>query len=261
MKISAKKSLGQHFLFDKDICNAIVLSAGSIKGKVVVEIGPGHGDLTDAILTQIPERLVLIEKDNTLAAKLKDKYQSYPNVEVIHNDALKVDLTALGAKICIIANLPYNIGTKLVCNWLCYCADIIEHMTLMLQKEVVDRICAPKNTKDYGRLSILCQLLADCGKSFDVDPKFFTPPPKVTSSIVQIRPLKRQIEPIMLKLFEKIACVAFSARRKMLRKGLKAFLSEDDFNIIKILPTDRPENLAPDEFLRIANFYYPKLSI
>jgi 16S rRNA (adenine1518-N6/adenine1519-N6)-dimethyltransferase len=257
MKVQAKKSLGQHFLFDQNICAAIVSSCIPIAGEVVVEVGPGHGSLTKAILQKEPKQLFLIEKDHLLAEKLKEQYSHSKQVTVIEGDAMKVNMRTLtDEQFIIISNLPYNVGTQLLCDWLCYSRDAIKHMTLMLQKEVIDRICALTRTKDYGRLSILCQLLADCQKSFDVGPQYFTPPPKVTSSIVQISPIQREFAKEEFKIFQNVLRSAFSSRRKMLKSALKDFLKEDDFLKLNIAPSLRPEELSVEEFWSIAHEIY-----
>jgi 16S rRNA (adenine1518-N6/adenine1519-N6)-dimethyltransferase len=168
---------------------------------------------------------------------------------------MKVNLRALvEGKFIVISNLPYNVGTQLLCDWLVNLRDAIVHMTLMLQKEVIERICATPKTKDYGRLSILCQQLARCHKSFDVGPEYFTPPPKVTSSIVQISPFQVELPKEEFKTFENVLRTAFSSRRKMLKSALKGFLSEQDFADLKINQALRPEDLTVDEFWRIAKF-------
>ena len=261
MKIKANKALGQHFLFSREICDSIVSSAPRIQGAVVIEIGPGHGSLTSAILQQQPKHLFMIEKDKLLAVKLKAMYQDRDDVSVICADALKINIAQLSSqKVIIISNLPYNIGTELLCDWLCHASDRISHMTLMLQKELVERVCALKTSPNYGRLSVLCQLLAKCSKSFDVDAKLFTPPPKVTSSILQIEPLDLHLDQELFKLFQQILRIAFSARRKMLRKALGDFFNEDDFYSLNIPATLRPQDLSSADFWRIAAFYKAKVA-
>jgi 16S rRNA (adenine1518-N6/adenine1519-N6)-dimethyltransferase len=259
MKIKAKKSLGQHFLFDKNICSAIVSSSIPINNKMIVEVGPGYGTLTEAILKQNPKHLFLIEKDSKLAEHLGQKYAGINNVTVIEQDALKVNLNNLcDDKIIIIANLPYNVGTELLCNWLCYLRPKIEHLTLMLQKEVVERICAEPRTKNYGRLSILCQFLAKVTKDFDVEAAAFTPPPKVESSIVQISPLELELNKDEFKLFQQVIRTAFSAKRKMIKTALKSFLSSTDFISLKIDDNKRPEELDVNNFWQITKYILVK---
>jgi 16S rRNA (adenine1518-N6/adenine1519-N6)-dimethyltransferase len=256
MKIKAKKSLGQHFLFDKNICDAIVSSSIAITDRVVLEVGPGYGTLTKAILDKNPKHLFLIEKDTNLVQHLNQLYSNASNVTIIEQDALKVNLNNLSdEKMVVIANLPYNVGTELLCDWLCHSRHKLEHLTLMLQKEVVERICSQPKTKNYGRLSILCQFLALCNKSFDVGAEVFTPPPKVTSSILQITPLQKEFNEEEFRMFQNILRAAFSSRRKMIKTALKTFLSEEDFANLKITTSKRPEDLDVQTFWDIAQYF------
>jgi 16S rRNA (adenine1518-N6/adenine1519-N6)-dimethyltransferase len=262
MQVKAKKSLGQHFLFDQNICSAIVASSVPITDKIVVEVGPGYGTLTRAILEKNPRHLFLIEKDTQLVERLRELYRDASNVTIIESDALKVNLRGLtDQQIVVISNLPYNVGTELLCDWLCHVRAQIEHLTLMLQKEVVDRICATSRAKDYGRLSILCQFLATCNKSFDVGPEHFTPPPKVTSAILQVAPLNVEFDLKTFKIFQNVLRAAFSSRRKMIKSALKSFLSAEDFVTLNLLNTVRPEELIVDDFWRIADLVQKKQNI
>ena len=253
MQFKAKKSLGQHFLFHKDLCSQIVASSAPIAGKVVVEVGPGYGTLSQAILAKNPSAFFMIEKDAKLAALLKDKYCSFPNATVIHADALRVDLMSLTHEnIVIISNLPYNIGTQLVCNWLGSLSGRIEHMTLMLQKEVVSRICGTPGSANYGRLSLFCQLLADCVKDFDVPAHYFTPPPQVMSAILQITPKNQSVDTQVLANFEKIIKAAFIARRKIIKSSLRDFFTAPELERLGIDPTIRPQDLWAEQFWLLA---------
>ena len=260
MKVKANKALSQHFLFSADICDKIVASGPDIKGRVVVEIGPGHGSLTAAILKRQPQHLFLIEKDHQLASKLAAIYHHHEHVSVIDGDAQKIQIAKLSQqKVFIISNLPYNVGTELLCDWLCNSIGNIAHMTLMLQKEVVERICASKHASNYGRLSILCQFLAKCNKTFDVDAQFFTPPPKVTSSILQVSPFDLNLDEQLFKLFRSIITMAFSSRRKMLRKALIKFLDQQDFKALNIDSSIRPQDLSVQDFWHIAELCHAKI--
>jgi len=271
--ITPQKKLGQNFIFDLSLCNKIVRSIPSIKGKEVLEVGPGPGGLTRAILAQNPSKLTVIEKDPRCLELLIEIQKIHPNLEIIEGDALKVELlplrsmqgsyeaneafgsspkeanTSLG-KLCIISNLPYNIGTELVFRWLDY-PEYIESMTLMLQKEVVDRICAKPSTKAYGKLSVMCQLLAEVRKEFDVSPAAFYPPPKVHSAIVTLVPKLPSIDKELLEKLREITHLAFTARRKMLKSSLQS-LGERALITVGIKPTARAEEVSPEQYLALA---------
>lgn len=252
--MKAKKSLGQHFLQDEHICDDIVASSCSIIGKTIIEVGPGYGALTDSILKKNPAKLILIEKDKMLAAYLLTKYRDADNVTLLQEDAFRVNIPDLVKEKCvIISNLPYNIASKLICNWLIPgVKEHIEHLTLMMQKEVVERICAESNNKNYGRLSIFCQIAANVEKSFNVPKEAFKPIPKVTSSIFQAKPNNLEVAPEVFKKFEQVLRMCFSKRRKMLKSILD--LSEEDFKHLSISPSQRPETLSPQDFLNIAMY-------
>jgi 16S rRNA (adenine1518-N6/adenine1519-N6)-dimethyltransferase len=271
--ITPQKKLGQNFIFDLSLCDKIVRSIPSIQGKEVLEVGPGPGGLTRAILAQSPSKLTVIEKDPRCLELLGEIQKIHPNLDIIEGDALKLELlpsrltqgpceaneafrsspketnTLLG-KLCIISNLPYNIGTELVFRWLDY-PEYIESMTLMLQKEVVDRICAKPSTKAYGKLSVMCQLLAEVRKEFDVSPAAFYPPPKVHSAIVTLVPKLPSIDKALLERLREITHLAFTARRKMLKSSLKS-LGEEALIAIGIKPTARAEEVSPEQYLELA---------
>jgi 16S rRNA (adenine1518-N6/adenine1519-N6)-dimethyltransferase len=250
----AKKSLGQNFLNDflvvKDICKA-----ANIENKIVLEVGPGTGFLTRGIINHKPKKLILIEKDRRLMLTLQKNFGEL--AEIINADALKLDVSEISKaekqKITIISNLPYNIGTTLVLNWL-NDIDHIEDIVVMLQKEVVDRICASPRTKDYGRISILIQSICDVKKLFDVKPECFNPKPKVMSSIVKITPKhSNKIDKYTFRTLDKICKIAFSQRRKKLSNVFK----NTDF--YKILNEDiinkRAEELSVEEYIQLSNVY------
>ncbi|MES2214604.1 MAG: 16S rRNA (adenine(1518)-N(6)/adenine(1519)-N(6))-dimethyltransferase RsmA [Pseudomonadota bacterium] len=253
--ITPQKKLGQNFIFDSSLCDKIVRSVpGIIEGRHVLEVGPGPAGLTRSILGAKPSKLTVIERDNRCLALLSDIKAAYPNFEIIEGDALKINLLSLGllegSKIIIISNLPYNIGTELVFRWLEH-AEVVESMTLMLQKEVVERICAKHNTKAYGKLSVMCQIMANTKKEFDVSPKAFYPPPKVHSSIVTIKPLAHLPPKEVIEKVREITHFAFIGRRKMLRSSLK-FIPESVFAELGIDTEVRAENVSPDEYLKLA---------
>lgn len=253
--IVPSKKLGQNFLFDLSLCEKIARGAGNIDGKIVLEVGPGPGGLTRAILSFKPLKLIVIEKDARCSALIEDIISIHPELELIHGDALEIKLSSLvqSGQVTIIANLPYNIGTELVFRWLDE-IEYVETITVMLQKEVVDRICASPGSKTYGKLSVMCQLMASVEKLFDVSKEAFYPPPKVTSSIVHITPKQNSPSREIVETVRKITQMAFSARRKMIKSALQKLVPNID-ELLKeasILPTLRAENLSVEDYERLA---------
>lgn len=249
------KKLGQNFIFDESLCDKIVRESGMKEGDTVLEVGPGPAGLTRSILKQKPSRLIAIEKDKRCLDLLAEIKGHYSNLEILSEDALFVKLSDIsGQKIQIIANLPYNIGTELIFRWLDE-IELVDSITVMLQKEVVDRIVSEPGSKKYGKLSIMCQLICDCGSLFDVSKEAFHPPPKVTSSIVHLVPKKEIPQKDLIEKIRKITHMAFNARRKMLRSALKNLVPniEDLLERAQISPTLRPEDLDLDDYIRLAN--------
>lgn len=224
----AKKSLGQHFLLDTNLLAKIVRSAGDIANTHVIEVGPGPGGLTRAILAAGAGHVTAIEKDARCLAALAPLKEIYGDrFTLIEQDALKIDLTTLGTTPrTVIANLPYNVGTQLIIDWLQLTAihgpSALTGFTVMLQKEVAERLVAQKGDAAYGRLSIFMQQLTDAAILFDVPASAFTPPPKVTSSVLRARILGKPREDVPLEILEKVVASAFNHRRKMLRQSLKS---------------------------------------
>lgn len=254
--IAPLKKYGQNFIFDETLCDKIVRQSELTSESAVLEIGPGPAGLTRSILKAHPKQLTVIETDSRCLPLLAEIKNSYPFLNVLHDDALKVGLTSIAEnrKLDIISNLPYNIGTKLLLNWI-YQIDHVQSMTLMLQKEVVDRITSSYGKKSYGRLSIICQLVCDVEKCFDVSPKAFYPEPKIWSSIVRLVPkAERPGNDVLLQLGN-ITMQAFSARRKMIKSSLKNVAPNIDL-ILEELGLDqsmRAENLSPEDYLAIAS--------
>jgi 16S rRNA (adenine1518-N6/adenine1519-N6)-dimethyltransferase len=253
--INPKKRLGQNFLLEEDICKKIAkcsLEKEKVaQDTVVLEIGAGPGGLTKSILELNPKKLYSVEIDKRAVVLLNEMATNYPNLEVIQGDALKLKIKDIikdiaNEKVSIIANLPYNIGTQLLVNWMRELHQI-DSLVLMLQKEVVDRIVSDKGSKDYGRLSILVQSLCGAEKCFDVQSEYFFPEPKVTSSVVRITPKKERIPNEVLFTLEKITNLAFNQRRKMIRSSLKSIILPDYIN-----QSDRPEDLSVEDFINIA---------
>ena len=254
----AKKSLGQNFLFDHKITDKIAISSGEIADKNILEIGPGPAGLTISILKKDPKKLIVIEQDQRVIPLLEEIKKSYPNLEIIYGDALKIDAKNLfnGEKFKIIANLPYNIGTVLVFGWL-ENLDKIDSITILLQKEVVQRIVATPGSKKYGRLSVMINFLCHTKSLFDVSAGSFVPAPKITSSLVQITPRLKSISDIDFKILSKVCEVAFNQRRKMLRSSLKALNVDVEILLdkAKIDGTKRAEQLRLEEFANLAKSY------
>tara|TARA_R100000005_G_scaffold96433_1_gene83294 strand:- start:1907 stop:2740 length:834 start_codon:yes stop_codon:yes gene_type:complete len=256
--LNADKSLGQNFLLDLNLTGRIARCAGKLEGETVIEIGPGPGGLTRAILNAGAARLIVIEKDTRCLPALADIAAAFPGrLEVINDDALEIDEVALfEGKAKIIANLPYNVATPLLIKWLRR-RERFSSLTLMFQKEVADRITAIPRTKAYGRLSILCQWLCDTRREFDISPRAFTPPPKVTSTVVTLIPRAEPHYPADPALLEKVVAAAFNQRRKMLRASLKPLGRPPEEMLEKagIEPTRRAEELSTEEFCALARAY------
>jgi 16S rRNA (adenine1518-N6/adenine1519-N6)-dimethyltransferase len=256
--LDAKKSLGQNFLLDLNLTQKIARQAGPLEGVTVFEVGPGPGGLTRATLSLGPKKLIAVERDERCLPALAEISAHYPGkLEVISGDALKVDFAALAPKgepCAIIANLPYNVGTQLLLNWLLPPAwpPFWQSLTLMFQKEVGQRIVADADDNHYGRLGVLCGWRTEARMAFDVPPQAFTPPPKVTSTVVHLTPRANPIECDVKKL-ERVTEAAFGQRRKMLRQSVKSLGGETLLLKAGIDPQRRAETLSVDEFCRLAN--------
>ncbi len=257
--LAAKRSLGQNFLLDLNLTLKIAKSAGSLTGLTIVEIGPGPGGLTRALLAAGADRVIAIERDARCIPALKEISDHYPErLEIIEADAMHFDVRPLlnNSPARIIANLPYNIGTELLTGWLTEpdWPPFFRSMTLMFQREVAERIVAtPQNRKDYGRLGVLCGWRSDAKILFNVPPSAFTPPPTIMSSIVQLIP-KPSPEKCDVKTLEKVTAAAFGQRRKMLRQSLKALGNAQNLlDMTGIDGTKRAEELPVSDFVALAN--------
>lgn len=252
-----KKNLGQNFLLDQNITDKIVRCAGVVLEQNVLEIGPGPGGLTRSILLAKPNKLTVIEQDFRCIAALEELSSIYQQLVIINDDALKIkEEDFIKGKTKIIANLPYNIGTALLLKWLDN-ISLWQDFTLMFQKEVADRILAKPCTKDYGRLSVVCQLLCDIEWHFDLRPEAFYPPPKVTSSVISLYPKQHQVSEEICEAVQVICKILFNQRRKMLRATMKQLHPDLDGLIDKtdILLTQRPEELSVKQFVSLAANY------
>ena len=257
--LDARKALGQNFLLDLNLTQKIARTAGSLEGATVIEVGPGPGGLTRAILSLGAKKLIAIERDSRCLPALAEIEAHYPGrLEVIEGDALKVDFAALaektGGPVKIIANLPYNVGTQLLINWLLppVWPPYWESLTLMFQREVGLRIVADEEDDLYGRLGVLSGWRTEARMAFDVPPQAFTPPPKVTSTVVHLTPRENPLTCDVKKL-ERVTEAAFGQRRKMLRQSLKPLGGEALLAKAGIDPTRRAETLSVAEFVTLAN--------
>ena len=260
----ARKALGQHFLFDPSILKRAANAAGSPTGRTVIEVGPGPGGLTRAILNENPAKLIAVETDPRFSEALLDWPEAKSGqLVVIAKDARKVRwekaLEEAGATgpAMIIANLPYNVGTPLLVDWL-KAGDWRGEMALMFQKEVAERICARPDTDAYGRLAVLAQSVTRPYISFTLPPGAFRPPPKVDSAVAVFDPLPADKRFAHIELLEQIAGAAFGQRRKMLRAALKPFAKKRGMKAEEWLadcgidPTARAETLTQAEFRTLA---------
>jgi 16S rRNA (adenine1518-N6/adenine1519-N6)-dimethyltransferase len=255
--LAAKKSLGQNFLLDLNLTGKIARSAGDLSGSTVMEIGPGPGGLTRALLSSGAAKVVAVERDERCIAALDEIAAHYPGrLEIVAADALQADLAVLAGDerpVRIVANLPYNIGTELLIRWLtAEWPPFYSSMTLMFQREVAERIVASPGDRAYGRLGVLAGWRTDAKILFDVPPQAFTPPPKVTSSVVQLVPRENPIE-ADLRMLENVTRAAFGQRRKMLRQSLKPLGGEALLAAAGIDGARRAETLSIAEFVSLAN--------
>ncbi|WP_430258496.1 16S rRNA (adenine(1518)-N(6)/adenine(1519)-N(6))-dimethyltransferase RsmA [Neorhizobium sp. IRS_2294] len=261
--LDAKKSLGQNFLFDLNLTQKIARAAGPLEDVTVFEVGPGPGGLTRAILSLGAKKVIAIERDARALPVLAEIADHYPGrLEVIEGDALQIDFAALAAEkasggpVKIIANLPYNIGTQLLLNWLLpedkTWPPFWQSLTLMFQREVGLRIVADQEDDHYGRLGVLAGWRTDPHMMFDVPPQAFSPPPKVTSTVVHLIPRANPL-PCDVSKLERITHAAFGQRRKMLRQSLKPVGGEALLAKAGIDPQRRAETLSVGEFVRLAN--------
>ena len=255
--LDARRKLGQNFLLDLNLTGRIAREAGSLQG-TTVEIGPGPGGLTRALLAAGAEKVVAVERDPRAVSALAPLADAAKGrLEIIEADALEVDIASLlPGKGRIVANLPYNIATALLIDWLDRLGHL-EAMVLMFQKEVAERITATPGGGAYGRLSVLCQWLCEAETLFDIPPDAFVPPPKVTSSIVRLTPRREPLAVADKALLEETTRVLFGQRRKMLRASMRLLAGKghDASELLDAAGIDggiRPERLAVEDFCRIA---------
>jgi 16S rRNA (adenine1518-N6/adenine1519-N6)-dimethyltransferase len=256
--LSANKAFGQNFLFDLNLTGRIARAAAPLDEGSVIEIGPGPGGLTRALLDQGAREVIVIERDRRFLPVLDEISAAYPGrLKVIEGDALKIDAAKLGSPPRrVVANLPYNVATPLLLNWLSAGKAFVS-LTLMFQKEVADRLIAQPRSKDYGRLTIATQWRADVRRLFDVPPRAFTPPPKVTSTVVQLIPRASPMFPADADMLERVAAAAFGQRRKMLRQSLRKVSprAEEALVAAGIAPTARGEELSVEQFCALSRTF------
>ncbi len=258
--IKAKKSLGQNFLIDKNILE-IITNYTDISNRIILEIGPGTGNLTSYIIEKNPKKIVVIEKDNELANSLKNKFNN--KIKVVNDDVLKIDETKLfDEKVIVFGNLPYNISTEILSKWIINLKNNFwfECLVLMFQKEVADRIIAKFNTSNYGRLSIICNWKLNIKKICDIKPESFSPRPKIDSSLLFFYPKKNYIKIDNPNDLEKVTRIFFNQRRKMLKKPYNQLFNGDQkvLEKLKINLNLRPQNLSLETYYKLA-FEYGKL--
>jgi len=258
MKIKAKKSLGQNFLIDKNIIKSIVNVGDVKKNNVILEVGPGTGNLTEYILKKNPKKIFVIEKDSNLVNLLNGKFND--KINILNKDILKFDLNNISKeKIIIFGNLPYNISTKILTQWItthekfkCY-----KKLILMFQKEVADRILAKTNSRNYGRLSIISNWRLNIKKEFNISPQCFFPKPKIDSTLLSFVPKKEFYYIKNPENLEKITRIFFNQRRKMIKNPLKQIFKNPEKVAVnfKLNLNLRPQNLSPLTYFNITREY------
>jgi len=256
--LDARRKLGQHFLLDANLVARIVRQAGALAGRHVVEVGPGPGGLTRAILASEAASVTAVEIDPRAVAAIEELRESDPaRLRIVAADALALDLaTLVAAPRQVIANLPYNVASPLLVGWLRQ-AEAWERLTLMFQQEVGERICAAPDTPAYGRLSVLAQWVGTAEFRLRIPPAAFVPPPKVWSAVVVLTPHAAQPPPALFRAMERLTAAAFGQRRKMLRGSLKPLGGEALLARAGIAPERRAETLSVAEFDRLARLLEP----
>lgn len=259
--LMAKKALGQNFLLDKNITDKIIRTSlskqnkKSFEGEYVFEVGPGPGGLTRSVLSANPNKLTVVEMDERCIQIMEELQETVgkERLEIVEGDALLEDFSQYeGQPKNIVSNLPYNISVPLLVSWLKQINNF-DSLTLMFQKEVADRICAPTSCKDYGRVSILSQLLCETIRLFDINPNCFVPAPKIWSTVVLFRPKHINIDEKTFANLEKLTALAFNQRRKMIRQSLKSIKNlEEKCTSLGLDLTLRAEQISPEQYLALA---------
>ena len=251
----AKKSLGQNFLIDENILN-IITNVTQIKDKNILEVGPGTGNLTSFILKKKPKNFSVIEKDDNLANELENRFED--QIKIINKDILQIDETNIfSEKVTVFGNLPYNISTEILTKWIINLNDNFwfDHLVLMFQKEVANRIIANFNTSDYGRLSILANWKLNIKKICDIKPNCFSPKPKIDSTLLFFSPKKNFYKIQNPKNLEMITRIFFNHRRKMIKKPFNKLFNGNlkILDKLKINLNLRPQNINFETYYRLTN--------
>ena len=258
--LTANKALGQHFLLDVNLTNRIAQSAGDLPTGTTIEIGPGPGGLTRSLLAA-GATIIAVEKDDKFSGPLADLQAAYPDrLTIVAADAMSTDISRFGqSPRRIVANLPYNVATELLLQWLKN-ITAFETLTLMFQREVAARITAPPGTKVYGRLSVISQWQCDVETLFHINPRAFMPPPAVESTVVRLTPLPEPRHPASRVMLGKVTAAGFGQRRKMLRQSLTPLImgtqwknTESLCRFVDVEPTARAETLSIEQFCKLAN--------
>lgn len=253
--LAARKALGQNFLLDLNLTRKIARAAMPWTGGTVIEIGPGPGGLTRALLLEGAPRVIAVERDERCIAALQPLAKAADGHLTVHpGDALETDFADLAPSPWqVVANLPYNIATPLILNWVAH-AEQFTRITVLVQKEVAERLAAKPGGKTYGRLSVAAQWRCGVRMLFDIGPKAFVPPPKVTSTLVELQPRERPLAEAEPRKLERVTAAAFNQRRKMLRAALKPLWADADTKLQEagIDPTRRAETLSIEEFCALA---------
>jgi len=261
--LSARKALGQNFLLDLNLTARVARAAGDLTGADVLEVGPGPGGLTRALLAAGARRVVAMEKDRRCLPALDEIAARWPGrLEVVQGDALSVDVAGrLSPPVKVVANLPYNVGTELLVRWLTPPAwpPFWQSLTLMFQREVAERITAAPGSRSYGRLSVLAQWRCRARIVMDLPPEAFTPPPKVRSAVVHLEALAEPIAPADPAVLSRVVAAAFGQRRKMLRASLRGLAPDigDRLRAAGVTPTQRAEELSVETFAALARELAP----
>ena len=255
--IRAKKSLGQNFLTDRNVLETIV-NVTTIKNKNILEVGPGTGNLTSFILKNEPNKMFVIEKDDNLVKNLEKSFED--QLTIINDDVLNIDENSLfKEKLTVFGNLPYNISTEILTKWIINLKEKswFDHLVLMFQKEVADRIISKPNISTYGRLSILSNWKLNIKKICDIKPESFSPKPKIDSSLLLFSPKKKFFNIRNPKNLEKVTRIFFNQRRKMIKKPFNQLFNGDKkvLDELKINLNLRPQNLDFDTYYQLTSFY------
>ena len=265
-ELLAKKSLGQNFLLDMNITRKIVKESLRLQGKEnlssdnMIEVGPGPGGLTRAVLENEPKSLSVIEMDDRCLQIMEElQHETKIPMNIISGDAMKQNFIVLAEKPrSIISNLPYNISVPLLTGWL-KTAKEYSSLTLMFQKEVADRILAEVGKKEYGRISVLAQLTCKISRLFDLNPNNFVPAPKIWSTVLLFQPYEKQPDIKVLQMVENLTAAAFGQRRKMIRQSLKGLVGAKEALVeLNISEELRAEDVSPEEYLRLAELLVAK---